>query len=267
MMKNYLELSIKAAIAAGKSIMEVYLDREIEVELKEDRSPLTKADKLSNSVINEFLQLTHLPIISEENKEIDYSVRQHWEKLWIVDPLDGTKEFVDRNGEFTVNIALIGQGKPLLGVIFIPVSRTLYYADVTQKKAYKVVLDENFTPLENWFLNALSLKPAKRKTRETIIVGSRSHMNKETEEYIGQMRQRYGPIEFVSKGSSLKFCMVAEGGADFYPRFGPTMEWDTAAGQAICEAVGLSVISQETLQGLTYNKPNVLNGPFIVQRQ
>lgn len=267
MKKNYLEQAINAAIVAGKSIMEVYMDGEIGVELKADNSPLTKADKASNAIITDFLQPTDLPIISEENKAMDYGIRQHWEKLWIVDPLDGTKEFIERNGEFTVNIALIVHGKPILGVIFIPVSRTLYYADVVQKKAFKALLDPNGTPLGNWFQDALGLVPVKRKEPGTIIVGSRSHMDKKTRQYIEAMRQQQSPISFVTRGSSLKFCMVAEGEADRYSRFAPTMEWDTAAGQAICEAVGLRVISQDTLRPLVYNKPNLANDPFMVEKE
>ena len=265
MIKNYLELAIRASVAAGKRIMDVYTNENIELEVKDDNSPLTKADRTSNAIINNFLETTAIPIISEENKEADYAVREGWERCWIVDPLDGTKEFIKRNGEFTVNIALIQHGKPLLGVIFTPVSRELYYADVAQKKAYKVVLDENFTHLENWLDNSLRIKPNKRKADRIKIVGSRSHMNKETKEYIGQLRQQFAAIEIVPKGSSLKFCMVAEGKADLYPRFGATMEWDTAAGQAICEAVGLRVISIDSLQNLTYNKPNLLNSYFIVE--
>ena len=152
------------------------------------------------------------------------------------------------------------------GVIFTPVSRELYYADVSQRKAYKVVLDEDFNHVGSWFDDTLSIQPKETEGNNIRVVASRSHMNQETKEYMEQLRQQFAAIEIVPKGSSLKFCMVAEGKADLYPRFAPTMEWDTAAGQAICEAIGLKVISPDLNQNLTYNKPSLLNSYFIVQR-
>jgi len=267
MMKTHLELAIRAAVKAGVRIIELYANEDFKLEVKEDNSPLTEADRASNAIINDFLETTDIPIISEENKEVDYSIRKDWERCWIVDPLDGTKEFIKRNGEFTVNIALVQHGKPLLGVIFSPVSRELYYADVSQRKAYKVVLDEDFNHVGSWFDDTLSIQPKETEWDNIRVVGSRSHMNQETKEHIEQLRQQYATVEIVPKGSSLKFCMVAEGKADLYPRFAPTMEWDTAAGQAICEAIGLKVISPDLNQKLTYNKPSLLNSYFIVQRE
>lgn len=268
MVENDLELAIKAAIAAGTRILEVYQNEDFELEFKNDTSPLTKADTAANTVINSFLETTVIPIISEENKEMDYSTRKGWEKCWMVDPLDGTKEFIKRNGEFTVNIALIEQGRPTIGVIFAPVSRTLYYASVSHGKAYKVVLDENLNYSGNWFNDSLRLQLKKKQNKIIRVVGSRSHMNEETKIFMERLKSEHASVEIVPKGSSLKFCMMAEGKADIYPRFAPTMEWDTAAGQAICEAVGLKVINvHNDDRVLTYNKPNLLNDYFIVQRK
>ena len=262
-MKNLLKLAIEAALKAGEIIEDIYRNDDFELEIKQDNSPLTKADKAANDVINEFLTTTSIPIISEENKEIDFKKRKHWETCWIVDPLDGTKEFIKKNGEFTVNIALVEHGKPLLGVIYTPISKELYYANVTDKKAYKVILNKNHDGLENWFDDAFRMTPKKTEDSSIKVVGSRSHMNNDTKIFMEELSTHYESIEIVPKGSSLKFCLLAEGKADIYPRFAPTMEWDTAAGQAICEAVGIRVISKNTFQGLTYNKSNLLNSDFI----
>lgn len=259
-MNPYLKTAIEAAVEGGKEILKIY-ETDFSVEVKEDNSPLTLADRNANEVINGFLLKTAIPIISEENKQTDYSVRKHWDRCWIVDPLDGTKEFVKRNGEFTVNIALIENGKPLLGVIFTPVSKELYFGEVGEG-GYKAVLDENCSldALEN---KTQRLQPA--SWEEPIkVVGSRSHMNEATTEYVNELSKEYR-TEIVSKGSSLKFCLVAEGKAHAYPRFAPTMEWDTAAGQAICESVGLTVIDQTTQEPLKYNRENLLNPYFLVR--
>ncbi len=228
-------------------------------------SPLTLADKKCNDVINSYLIKTAHPIISEENRQLEYQERKDWDTCWIVDPLDGTKEFVKRNGEFTVNIALVKQGKPLLGVIYVPDTKELYVADVIQKKAGKFVLDQHEVIVEDLDMDANLIGPKNVGTELVRVVGSRSHMSEATEDFVGSLKGIYEKVDIVSKGSSLKFCLVAEGKADVYPRFAPTMEWDTAAGQAICEAVGLQVISKETDEPLLYNKENLLNPWFIVR--
>ncbi len=260
-----LALAIEAAVQGGKEILEVY-HTNFKVDLKEDKSPLTEADEKANAKINEFLSGSNIPIISEENKQIDFETRKNWTICWIVDPLDGTKEFVKRNGEFTVNIALVKNGQPILGVIFVPVEKTLYFADVEKNKAYKTVFDMNRFDISNIMMGAMEIHPRPVSLKEKIVVGSRSHMSPETEDFVKNLKTEVEKVEIVSKGSSLKFCLVAEGLADVYPRFAPTMEWDTAAGQAICEAVGLEVISQETNQPLLYNKKNLLNPWFLVSQ-
>lgn len=262
-MSNHLNTAISASLEAGKAIMEVY-NSVIQVEYKDDQSPLTLADKKSNDIINYFLKPTGIPIISEENKQIAFDIRKEWDTCWIVDPLDGTKEFIKRNGEFTVNIALVKKGVPFLGVIYVPAAKTLYFSDVSTKTAYKSVLDSHITPIEEVLEKAERLQPKSANSNPVQIVGSRSHMSQETLDYVDKLKQTGKEIEIVSKGSSLKFCLVAEGHADVYPRYAPTMEWDTAAGQAICNAVGVSVISKETNQPLLYNKENLLNPWFLV---
>lgn len=264
-MNELLLLVLNASIKAGEAIMEVY-EGEHNVRSKLDESPLTQADINANTVINSFLKTTSIPIISEENKQIEYSIRKQWNKCWMVDPLDGTKEFIKRNGEFTVNIALIEEGKPVLGVIFVPVSKTLFFTNSDGSASFKMTL-RNFEKLqEEIFETAKEISPLSNKSDVVRVVGSRSHMSSETTDYIEELKKKGKKVEIVSKGSSLKFCLVAEGSADVYPRFAPTMEWDTAAGQAICNAVGLKVISQETNKELLYNKENLLNPWFIVSK-
>ncbi len=260
-----LQTAIEASLKAGKVIMEVY-DTAFNVELKDDKSPLTEADKKANDIINSFLLPTNIPIISEENKQTDFSTRKQWETCWIVDPVDGTKEFIKRNGEFTVNIALVTSGKPQSGVIYVPVVKTIYFADNVKGTAYKTVLDSHDVSVNEVIEKAIPLQPKNANSNPVQVVGSRSHMSQETLDFVEELKQSGKEVEIVSKGSSLKFCLVAEGNADVYPRFAPTMEWDTAAGQAICNAVGIDVISKETNKPLLYNKKNLLNPWFLVSK-
>ena len=260
-----LDYAIKAALDAGSAIMEIYNDPEVvEVIVKADNTPLTRADQASNDVIIKYLQQTPYPVISEENKQIPYDERRDWDYCWIVDPLDGTKEFIKRNGEFTVNIALCCKGKPIFGVIYVPVTRELYYSDKPNGMAFKTVVGEDHLPMTKLYDEKDRIAPAAEPIEMIKIVGSRSHMNPETEEFVADKRKQFREVEIVSKGSSLKFCMVAEGKAHLYPRYAPTMEWDTAAGSAIVESVGLQVINRETGQPLLYNKENLLNPYFLV---
>ncbi len=258
-MTKHLQTAIEAAIEGGKAIMKVYAT-DFDVELKGDNSPLTIADKKCNDIINSYLEKTPFPIISEENNLIDYSERKNWKTCWIVDPLDGTKEFIKRNGEFTVNIALAEDGVPHLGVIYVPVSKTLYFTDESGKSSNKLVLDNENISFEEIMNKATQMLPA-ASSIPVKVVGSRSHLNADTENYIKGLGKE---VKIVSIGSSLKFCLVAEGNAHVYPRFAPTMEWDTAAGDAICRAVGINVIDQTTQKPLQYNKENLLNPYFLV---
>lgn len=261
-MKKLLSLAIQAALDAGKEILKVY-NTDFTVETKDDKSPLTLADKNANTVIMKYLKITAIPIISEENKQLDYDERKEWKRCWIVDPLDGTKEFIKRNGEFTVNIALVEDGNPLLGVIYVPVSKELYFTSEEGNSSKKITLNsEDISPKEI-FQKAKEVHPAKTFS-EVKIVGSRSHLNQATADFISEI-EKNNKVEIVSKGSSLKFCLIAEGLAHLYPRYAPTMEWDTAAGHAICKAVGVEVIDQTTNKPMTYNKPNLLNNYFVAK--
>ncbi len=262
-MKKLLAIAIKAAIEAGIEIMKVYAE-DFKVEIKKDNTPLTIADQNANLVINRYLKHTSIPIISEENKQVDFMERKNWDTCWMVDPLDGTKEFVKRNGEFTVNIALIYKNKPVLGVIYVPVTKTLYYGLVEAQKSYKTVLQQHqFSEVK--LMNVTDeIHPS--KTSEIVkVIGSRSHNSAETITFIESIKAAGKKVEIVAKGSSLKFCLLAEGKAHVYPRFAPTMEWDTAAGHAICNAVGLKVMQTIGKEELQYNKENLLNPFFKVQ--
>ncbi len=262
---DFFKLAITASIDAGKAILDIYHDDDYSVSVKEDASPLTAADLASSEIINDYLNPTPFPIISEEVRTEKSSTRQSWSTCWIVDPLDGTKEFIKRNGEFTVNVALCHEGTPILGVIYTPVTRELYYARVKDGIAYKTVLDEGHEIRNDLFNKADEIRPSVSDENKIRIVGSRSHMNDDTINFVTALKTKYDDVEIVSKGSSLKFCLVAEGKADIYPRLAPTMEWDTAAGHAICNAVGLRVISKETNKELKYNKESLLNSHFVVQ--
>ncbi|WP_138432518.1 3'(2'),5'-bisphosphate nucleotidase CysQ [Winogradskyella algicola] len=264
-MNKQLEIAIKASLEAGKVIMNVY-ETAFNVEIKDDKSPLTEADKRANNVINLFLKPLGTPIISEENKQIDYTVRKTWNTCWVVDPVDGTKEFIKRNGEFTVNIALVENGIPKLGVIYVPAVKTIYYGNVEEGSAFKAELGSHDTTIDEVLKLSKPIQPKLNTSKNIEVVGSRSHMNEDTLNFVEALKNEGKEVEIVSKGSSLKFCLVAEGNADVYPRYAPTMEWDTAAGQAICNAVGIKVISKDTNQPLKYNKENLLNSYFLVSK-
>jgi len=245
----------KIASDAGDEILRIY-GQEFMVDIKEDKSPLTEADRASNIVIQKAISVLFpdIPILSEENRQQDYSERKDWSKFWLIDPLDGTKEFISRNGEFTVNIALIENGYPVFGMVYIPVTGRGYYG-VADMGAFSYLRDGADT----------AIYASNHKPEDHInVVGSRSHMDDKTLEYVEKLKPSFAGITLVSKGSSLKFCMVAEGYAACYPRFGPTMEWDTGAGQAIAEAAGCRVMRADTHKRMSYNKENLLNPSFIV---
>ncbi|WP_225035064.1 3'(2'),5'-bisphosphate nucleotidase CysQ [Winogradskyella sp. SM1960] len=259
-----LHQSIKAALEAGKAILDIYHSDDFQVELKGDDSPLTKADIASHNVIMSHLSATDIPVLSEEGKSIPYEERKDWSQLWIVDPIDGTKEFIKRNGEFTVNIALVENQKTVLGVIYVPVLNDLYFS-TSETGAFKVKVNLKDYNVETLLEQGRKL-PLEREDKTFTIVASRSHRSLETEAYVSDLRKEHGDVNLISKGSSLKLCMVAEGQADCYPRFAPTMEWDTAAGQAICEHAGFEVIDWSTKERMLYNRAELLNGWFLVRK-
>lgn len=258
-MKELLDTAIKASLLAGKTILEVY-QSDFGVELKDDNSPLTLADKRSHQTISDSLAETGLPILSEEGTNIEYDVRKNWDLFWLIDPLDGTKEFVKRNGDFTVNIALIDNNLPELGVIYVPVTDELFYGN-KQNGAFKVERASTFNQIDELKKAAIQLPLIEGFP---VVVASRSHLNEETANFINEMKNAEPDLKILSRGSSLKICLVAENEKAVYPRFAPTMEWDTAAGHAILRAAGGKIIlAKNNDEELIYNKENLLNPWFI----
>ena len=252
-----LDLISSVAITAGSVIMDIY-GRDFEVDFKSDQSPLTEADSQANAVIMDALS-THyprIPIISEENKEVAYAERSDWEQFWLVDPLDGTKEFIKKNGEFTVNIALIKKGFPVAGIVYRPVDRISYSAELGSG-AFKTLIGGETKRIRNdrHYLDQ----------EKVLVVASRSHITPEVANFVEELKGSGKEVDLISVGSSLKLCLVAEGSASVYPRFGPTMEWDTGAAHAVVLESGRNVISHETRKPLLYNKPSLLNPWFIVE--
>lgn len=255
---SLLKTAIATAIKAGKEILNVYLNLDFKVELKADESPLTIADKRAHNIIVENLMSTKIPILSEEGITIDYAERKNWKIFWLVDPLDGTKEFIKRNDEFTVNIALIENNIPIAGVIYLPVTKQLYWGD--KNGSFKADVDD----LDETYNNIQKL-PLSVSKEDFVVVGSKSHSNPATESYIKTIDTKGKNLEVEQIGSSLKICRIAEGTADVYPKLGPTMEWDTAAGHAIALFAGKNILQFENHQPLQYNKENLLNPWFIVK--
>lgn len=265
MQKDMLQVLVVTAVEAGKKILDIY-EKGFDISIKEDQSPLTEADTASHNIIAETLisKFSDIPLLSEEGKNISYDERRQWEQYFLVDPLDGTKEFIRRNGEFTVNIALVVKNKPVTGVVYVPVQDILYIGD-RQIGAFKI---ENASEkdIETMLTENYRIEIEHRKKDQPIrVVASRSHLSKETEDYIKQIEQKYGKTEIVPVGSSLKLCYIAENKADIYPRLGPTMEWDIAAGQAVVQAAGGTVVAYEGGQELLYNKKELVNPWFIVR--
>jgi 3'(2'), 5'-bisphosphate nucleotidase len=250
-LSELLIVAIKAAEAACVEIMDVYNSGDFQAEAKGDDSPLTLADKKAHDKISAILKPFRLPILSEEGKSIPFSERKSWPYFWMIDPLDGTKEFIKRNGEFTVNIALIHDNRPVLGVVAVPVTGEVFYAA---------------QGLGAWLKKEGGKKQLPKRTvidRQQPglrVVASRSHMNEETQQFIDELKEP----SLVSKGSSLKFMLLAEGKADVYPRYAPTMEWDTAAAHAIVSEAGLKVVQAASGKDLLYNKEDLLNPYFLV---
>lgn len=247
--RDYLNPACDIARDAGRRILDVY-ERGFTVEQKEDRSPLTEADRAAHEIICARLEtLTpDVPVLSEESAKVDYEKRADWKRFWLVDPLDGTKEFINRNGEFTVNIALIEGHRPVLGVVYVPVTGLTYYA-AAGHGAFK----------QKGECEVQAIKTRRFNGGKPIVVASRSHAGPETEAFLKNL----GEHDVVSMGSAIKLCLVAEGTADVYPRLGPTMEWDTAAAQCVVEAAGGRVTDLKR-QPLAYNKPSLLNPFFMV---
>lgn len=275
---KYTELlldAVDAAVQAGKVILEVY-ETDFGVETKEDNSPLTVADMRSHEIIKARLERHGIPSLSEEGRHADFKTRRHWHLMWVVDPLDGTKEFVKRNGEFTVNIALVEGRRPVMGIVYAPVLDRLYFGSVdigsyklesAQDSGYFKESKDSTEDRYNLLLSsAVKLPVEGHEQRPYTVVGSRSHATPDLTRFVDKKREEKGAVDFIPAGSSLKICLVAEGAADVYPRLGPTMEWDTAAGQAVAECAGAKVYAYESGLPLGYNKADLLNPWFVVER-
>jgi 3'(2'), 5'-bisphosphate nucleotidase len=252
------DVAIQAAIKAGNEILDVYYNFDFGVEFKSDNSPLTIADKRAHDVIFGILTETKLPVLSEEGNSISYDERKTWKLFWLVDPLDGTKEFIKRNNEFTVNIALIEGNSPIAGVVYVPVTKELFWGN--SAGSFKAIAEN-----ETGLLKNIQQMPSVLNKEIFVVAGSKSHMNEETEKYIQSLDTKGKPLELKPKGSALKICMVADGVADIYPRLAPTMEWDTAAGHAIVKFTGKEIVQFENKKPLLYNKQNLLNPWFVVR--
>jgi len=250
--RAWLDAAVELAAAAGQRILDVY-NSPFSVEHKDDNSPLTLADRAAHElIVARLAELTpDIPVLSEESAKLDYSVRAGWTRFWLVDPLDGTREFVKRNGEFTVNIALIEFGRPVLGLVQVPVTGVVYLG-MRGRGAWKKQHGQR-----------QPIRVRAYHGGRATVVASRSHRGDVVDRFLAQLEAREGSYETASLGSSLKLCLIAEGAADIYPRLGPTSEWDTAAAQCVVEAAGGRVTD---LQGeaLRYNKPDILNPWFLV---
>lgn len=235
------------AFKAGQAILSIY-DQTYDIQYKKDGSPVTKADMLSNHIICTELQKLYpnIPILSEENKEIPYAIRKHWEYFWCIDPLDGTKEFMKKNGEFAINIALIKQNEPVLGIVYAPALVTMYWA----KQG------------EGAFKNGNKRLPLNQHSEKYTIVASKSHLSEETRHFMDNIKTKKKKI-VLSMGSSAKMCFVADGSIDVYPRLSPTMEWDTAAADIIIKEAGGFVLQWNSSKSLKYNKEQLINPWFI----
>lgn len=260
-----LPYAFNAAVRAGAEIMKIYNSDSYNIEVKSDNTPLTIADCLAHNKIKEVLGATRIPILSEEGREMLYEERKNWEMFWLVDPLDGTIEFIKRNNEFTVNIALMADNECIGAIVYVPYLGKVYFAE----RGFGSMLIEGIKPDEQANYTNEEIRAHSKMLPLTTnphgkfcIAVSRSHQTAETAQYIDQMREKYPDIEIVEQGSSYKFCLLAEGVVDYYPRTTTTYEWDTAAGELILREAGGEVRSLPDKQPLRYNKEN-LNNPWF----
>lgn len=268
-LQRSLAVALRASLIAGDAVMRVY-STDFEVNLKSDQSPITEADRQSHGILLAELNKA-IPVLSEEGSKIAYEERKNWETYWLIDPLDGTKEFVKRNGEFTINVAFVEQCRPIAGIVYVPAKEILYFG-ARGFGSYRISgaavdkIKESADVLKSALVPAVPLPFARNpESPEKIkVVQSVSHVSEKEEDLIARLRAKFGSIDTASAGSSLKFCLVAEGSADLYPRFGPTMEWDTAAGQCIAESSGCEVLDLVDVSPVRYNKPVLRNGAFMV---
>ncbi len=265
--KEYLlPKACNAALRAGAAILEIYMgDEEFSIDIKSDSTPITLADRRAHSVIKEYLGQTRIPLLSEEGREMLYAERKDWDLFWMVDPLDGTKEFLKGNGEFTVNIALMVDNKPAFGVVYVPYKERLYFSDPEMGSLRRCGIkpDEQAELSYEELFRSVDLLPLTTKRNEPLRVAiSRSHNTQETFRIVERMKKEYPGMEVREQGSSYKFCLIAEGTVDYYPRTSNTYEWDTAAGEAILSLAGGKTLSLEGNKPLEYNQESLINPHF-----
>ena len=261
---EYLHLAVNASLSAGTKIMEVFNSGNFEVEQKTDHSPVTIADKAASKIIEKLLNSSGLPYLSEEETFSPFEERCKWGLFWCVDPLDGTKEFIRRNRDFTVNIALIDGNVPILGVIYLPAFDCIYFGGTgIAARKFEGVKNASVSGIIE---NSVQL-PLKRSNEKYLLLGSHSHLNDETKAYFETIIEEKGSsnVETLIRGSSLKMCLLAEGLVDYYPRLSNIMEWDIAAGHAICESAGCKVTDWNGNK-LIYNKPDFYMPWFKIRR-
>jgi 3'(2'), 5'-bisphosphate nucleotidase len=260
--------AFRAAIIAGKRILEIFNTEDFHVSMKSDNSPLSSADKEAHEIIKHLLLNSRIPILSEEGRDMQFEERKSWDILWIVDPLDGTRQFIQKREEFTVNIALVVGGTPRFGVVYAPAIGDMYFG-IKDMGSFKINVD-GCDLLSHSFQQIVTeskkLDPSSKINTTYTILASYHHVNKETLEYIDEMRKIYPDVEVKKVGSSLKMCMLADGVGDVYVRYTNTYEWDTAAAQSILEGVGWNINALDTNKPLTYNKESLLNPYFICKK-
>jgi 3'(2'), 5'-bisphosphate nucleotidase len=260
--------AFRAALIAGKRILEIFNNEDFHVSMKSDNSPLSSADKEAHEIIKRLLLNSRIPILSEEGRDMQFEERKSWDILWIVDPLDGTRQFIQKREEFTVNIALVVGGNPLFGVVYAPATGDMYFG-IKDIGSFKInigdrdLLSHSFSQI---IAESKKLDPSSKTNNAYIILASYHHVNKETLEYIDEVRKTYPDAEVKKVGSSLKMCMLADGMGDVYIRHTDTYEWDTAAAQSILEGVGWNIHALDTNKPLTYNKESLLNPYFICKK-
>jgi 3'(2'), 5'-bisphosphate nucleotidase len=265
--RDFFMIAIKAAFKAGEEILKIY-ETQFEVEEKNDGSPITIADRKSNEIIEYALSGTFLPVISEESEIPSYNTRKNWDHYWLVDPLDGTREFVNRNGEFTVNIAYMKKQLPVWGIIVAPVLQTIYFS-TPEGKSYKIedfklFKEKNFADDYDLIIqHAKTINTSSSNNHMNTILGSKSHYDQQNTTILSGLIDNPKDLKVLHKGSSLKFCLLAEGLARYYPRVNKTWEWDTAAGHAILISAGGMMVSYPEKKDFLYNKNETINGGFI----
>ncbi|MDR0386008.1 MAG: 3'(2'),5'-bisphosphate nucleotidase CysQ [Prevotellaceae bacterium] len=260
--------AFRAAIIAGKRILEIFHTEDFQVSMKSDNTPLSSADREAHEIIKRLLLNSRIPILSEEGRDMQFEERKSWDILWIVDPLDGTRQFIQKREEFTVNIALVVGGNPLFGVVYAPAIGDIYFG-IKDMGSFKINIGDRDLlsySFQQILAESKKLDPSSKTNGKYTILASYHHVNKETLEYIDEMRKTYPDVEVKKIGSSLKMCMLADGIGDVYVRYTNTYEWDTAAAQTILEGAGWSINALDTNKPLTYNKESLLNPYFICKK-